>query len=1037
LKLRPIAFLLLACLLLVMPAMAQSPNGTISGRVVDPSGAVVPGADILVVNEATQVQYPTKTNAEGIYVVPNLPPGMYLLQVSRIGFKTIIKPDIILHVQGALAINFTLPIGAASVTVTVKGGTPLVNTQSASVSTVIDRQFVNDLPLNGGSFNTLLQLTPGVVIAPSDNNGGNPGQFSISGQRTDANNFTVDGVSANFGVSLGRNGYLGAAGTGSAQAFSALGGTSSLVSADDLQEFRIDTSSFAPEFGRQPGGQVVLSTRSGTNEFHGAIYDYFRNDVMDANNWFANQAGLPRAAERHNDFGGVFGGPIFKNRTFFFLSYEGARLRQPQTAIIQVPSAYARSYALENAPALSPFLDAYPQPDDKASIPGVYSSPFTGNFSAMASLDAGSVRIDHEINRRFSIFGRFSDAPSLVESPTLSLSTLTSSEVSTRTLTVGVNMQLTPLLANFVRVNYSMQSADTLSNLTSLGSATPLPPSSLIDTLSPTNTFGDFYSADLGGDDLQFGPTARNRAVQWNVVDDLSLVDGTHEFKFGGDYRAILSRTAPPTNIISFSANSVQDFLATGQGFLVALTSASAHFLTTAFSAYAQDTWKTTPRLTLNYGVRWELDPAPSPLGSTTFAAWNGVNDPATMSLASSGASLWNTTYGNFAPRFGIAYSLTKNGDFVVRAGAGVFYDLGVGNAANVASTFPNDAVQFVPSATVPVTNLAPYLPSLTLNPPYGGLIFAFSRHLTLPRSYQWNVALEKSLGGTQVVSATYVGQVGQDLLRMEGLVSPNASFQPGAIIYVTQNDASSNYNALEVQYRRMLASGFQALLNYTWSHSLDDASDDTASAISGTVLSNRSDWGSSSFDVRNSFSGAITYEIPAATKAGTLALLTRDWSLATIIVARSGFPFNALLVTNGQIGAQFPRPNRVPGQPSWLPTPSAPGGKALNPAAFSTPPVGQQGNEARNDISGFGLTQVDLSVSRSLPLSDRLNLRFRVDAFNVLNHPNFANPYAYIGASPAYLESPFTLNYGLGGLNSLFQEGGPRSLQVSLHLTF
>jgi len=196
-------------------------------------------------------------------------------------------------------------------------------------------------------------------------------------------------------------------GTGASQAFNALGGTSSLVSVEALQEFRVETSSFAPEFGRSPGGQVLLSTRSGANDFHGGIYEYFRNDVLDANDWFANQAVQPRAAERHNDFGGFGGGPVRRDRTFFFVSYEGARLRQPNTVIVPVPSAYARSIASSN---IAPFLNGYPQPDDRTVTPGVYVANFTGNFSAPSTLNAGSVRIDHTFNKRFSIFGRYNEA---------------------------------------------------------------------------------------------------------------------------------------------------------------------------------------------------------------------------------------------------------------------------------------------------------------------------------------------------------------------------------------------------------------------------------------------------------------------------------------------------------------------------------------------------------------------------------------------------------------------------------------------------
>lgn len=229
---------------------AQSPNGIINGLVLDPTGSAIAGAEIRIANDATGVQYTGKTNGEGIYVVTNLPPGPYRLQVSKIGFKTLIKPDIILNVQDSLAINFTLPVGAASETITVTGGAPLVNTESGSVSTVIDHRLVENLPLNGRSFNALLQLTPGVVIAATSTY--NQGQFSIAGQRTSGNNFLVDGVSANFGVSAQPT--IGTSG-GATQAFSALGGTSSLVSVEDLQEFRVETSSFAPEFGRTRAGK--------------------------------------------------------------------------------------------------------------------------------------------------------------------------------------------------------------------------------------------------------------------------------------------------------------------------------------------------------------------------------------------------------------------------------------------------------------------------------------------------------------------------------------------------------------------------------------------------------------------------------------------------------------------------------------------------------------------------------------------------------------------------------------------------------------
>src|SRR5579859_5640699 len=445
------------CLSFAYSSAAQSPTGTISGIVTDPTGATIPSAEVIVVNDATRVQVSGKTNGEGIYVVPNLPPGNYRVQVSKIGFKTIIKQDIVVNVQDALAINFALPLGAMSEVVTVTGGAPLVNAESGSVSTVIDRQFVENLPLNGRSFNTLLQLTPGVVIAPSNAN--NPGQFSVAGQRTSANYFSVDGVSANFGVGLSLSGN----GTGAGQAFSVLGGTSSLVSVEALQEFRVETSSFAPEFGHAPGGQVLLTTRSGTNSLHGGIYEYFRNDVMDANDWFGNQARITKAAERHNDFGGFLGGPIFKDKTFFFFSYEGARLELPQTEVTEVPSEFARTTA---ATQLAPYLNAFPVPNDRTITPGVYTSQFTGDFSNSATLNATSIRFDHRINSYSSIFGRYNYAPSeTVQRPaggtasSAVLSNLSPASENTQTLTLGFDMAASSRVANALRANYSTQNA--------------------------------------------------------------------------------------------------------------------------------------------------------------------------------------------------------------------------------------------------------------------------------------------------------------------------------------------------------------------------------------------------------------------------------------------------------------------------------------------------------------------------------------------------------------------------------------------------
>jgi hypothetical protein len=1024
LRLRSIFYCSLLFLFAVPLSVAQSPVGTISGIVMDSSGGAIAGAEVLAVNDATRMQYPGKTNQEGIYLVSNLPPGPYRIQVSKTGFKTIIKPDIALNVQDALALNFTLPLGAISEIVTVEGGAPLVNTESASVGTVIDRKFVESLPLNGRSFNTLLLLTPGVVIAPSSSD--SPGQFSVAGQRTDANNFTVDGASANFGV--GSGGFLGNTGSGSTQSFSALGGTSSLVSVDALQEFRVETSSFAPEYGRAPGGQVVLVTRSGTNDFHGEVFDYFRNTVMDANDWFANQAGNPRAAEHHNDFGGVFGGPIWKNRTFVFFSYEGARLDVPQTAEIQVPSSYAR----QSAPRLlAPILAAYPMPNDVTAIPGVFTNSFTGTYSNRATLNATSIRIDHALTSRFLIFARYNDAPSSTHQRTDNLADVNTLETNTRTLTLGLNMMLKSGLSNSVRGNYSTQSVNSIYQMDSFGGAAPLAPSVLLGPLRQSDSLGYFALSDAT--DFFIGPYTRNKATQFNFTDDLSASAGLHGLKFGGDYRAIFLDQGVYHNGLYYYGPTVSDFLRTGAVSLSSGTNKRSQILTQAMSLYAQDIWKLKPRLRLTYGLRWELNPAPSPRHGTFLASWTNIDNPAKLALAPFGTPVYATTYGNVAPRIGMAVRLDQKGTIVVRAGGGLYYDLGTGAAASIGAFFPNSSDEFTMNLAFPVSDPSVYVPPTSVAPPYG-LVQAMDPKLRLPRSYQWNVALEKSFAG-QVVSASYVGQAGRSLLRNEAFYQPNANF--ASAFEVNVNSARSNYSGLQLQYRRPLSHSVQILANYTFSHSLDNASNDVVESTPGVIISGASDYASSQFDVRQSFSSALSINLPAVGKGLWVSGITKDWSLQSVIVARTGFPFNAAIYGSSPGGYAASRPDLVPGQPVWIKTASAGGGRSLNPAAFSIPATTRQGTEGRDDIPGFGLTQMDLSLGRLFPIHERSKLQLRVDVFNLLNHPNFANPIGLIQFGPSYFQSSQMLNNGLGGLNPLFQQGGPRSMQLSAKISF
>ena len=335
-----------------------------------------------------------------------LKPAQYRLTVTAPGFKQTNLDMLEVHAQDNLSESVLLDVGSSSEEVSVQADVEQIET-SASVATTIDRKFIENMPLNGRSFQALIALTPGNVTAKTYYT--NSGQFSVNGQRTDANYFSIDGVSANVGITQGSNVYLGAAGGGAAQATSNNGGYNNLVSIDAMQEFKIQTSSFDAEYGRSTGAQLAIVTRSGTNKFHGTAFEYLRNSIFDANNWFNNNVGLARQAEKQNDFGGVIGGPILHDKLFFFASYEGLRLRVPESRQDVVPTTYARNLA----PALvAPLLKAYALPSAGQDIPGNYTGLFYAAFSNPSTLNATSVRLDFSPTARLNVFVRGDVAPS-------------------------------------------------------------------------------------------------------------------------------------------------------------------------------------------------------------------------------------------------------------------------------------------------------------------------------------------------------------------------------------------------------------------------------------------------------------------------------------------------------------------------------------------------------------------------------------------------------------------------------------------------
>jgi hypothetical protein len=1049
---------------------AQSETATVSGQVVDPSGLNITGAQVKLVDIDRDTSTSATTNNTGLYTFPSVRPGRYRMEVIAAGFKVVNVTGVTVNVQDHLEQNFKLVVGSVSESITVEGGAPLVDTESATVSTVVDRNFAENLPMNGRSFQSLIQLTPGVVLTA--NNGADTGQFSVNGQRANSNYWTVDGVSANIGINATGSPGSGLAGTlGSTSVF---GGTNSLVSVDALQEFRIQTSTYAPEFGRQPGAQISIVTRSGANQFHGTAFDYFRNDALDANDWFngfTNNPPLPKAEERQNDFGATFSGPIVKGKTFFFFSYEGLRLRLPETSLTLVPDTnpldpFSRQFAL---PALVPYLNAFPLPngpevlDPNGNHQGI--AQFNGSYSDPGTLDAYSLRIDQKLNDRLSLFGRYDYSPSKLSQRggyLTALSTVVPMTTTTQTATVGATWAMSPVAANDFRLNYSSTDASSSYYLDSFGGATSLGRLPFPGSFTTQNAIFQFTVLALGNNSsFLAGASAHNQQRQINILDGVSIQKGSHSLKFGIDYRRLSPRFDSPAYT---QENFFLDIPSAETGTSLANLVDSdlpVTFLFRNLGIFAQDTWHIVPRLTMTYGLRWDVDLVP--ISGPEFNAVTGfdLSNLSNLALLPAGTPPYKTKWGNFAPRIGLAYQVSQSQRWqtVLRGGLGVFYDLATSEAGNNVGLvqYPFGSTAFI-VANFPLTAAAaappPILPPNATN---FGTLNASDPNLESPYTLQWNVAVEQALGNQQTMSVSYIGAAGRRLIQTAAIYSPNPNLYAAELI---TNAGTSDYDALQLQFQRRLSRGLQALASYSWSHSLDTGSAGSLGSGSNALLGVNTNLnrGSSDFDIRNAFSTGLTYDVPAPKSNAFANALLRGWSTENIVQARSAPPVDVYYDVFGQLSNGFvtnARPDVVAGQPRYLYGPEYPGRKAFNPVAFTTPPLDpatglpvRQGDLPRNALRGFGATQWDFAVHREFHIHESLRLQFRAEMFNVLNHPNFGPPVGDLQSpsaiNPQFGQSTQMLgrslaggNLGSGAFDPLYQLGGPRSIQFGLKLLF
>jgi len=1034
-KLQHLIFLIVA-LLLPNLLLAQSFRGSIRGQVVDPNGNAIVGAKISAKNSGTGQVRETVTGEDGAYVLAELPAGEYVVVAEYAGLSPV-GQNVIVNVGSDTSANFDLTrVEKRLEELTVTEESPVIDTTRDVLNEVVDQKLVEELPLNGRDFGKLVALSPGATVDPSGVAGtqGGFGQFNINGNRDRSNNYMLDGTDNND--PFFNNSALNQTGIGGAPA--------SLLPIDAIQEFNLQ-SQFGAEYGRNSGSVVNIVTRSGTNTLHGSAFEFFRNSALDARNYFNSDA--QKSVFQNSNFGASIGGPIVKDKTFFFGAYEGQRERVGSDFLLLVPTQpqiqEARTIAgaingTPSNPIINPGLDAilafYPK-SNTSEIPGVVRDTNNGN-NFIAKIDENLTNTElltgrYAFSQSYQIFpfgspggyGTGSRLPQFAQT----------SPTRVQVVSVSLLSSLSPSKINEVRFGYSRYRTSF---------------SSLDADFDPSSVGLNFGTGKLGLPEFDFtnienlGATGfsvpRGRTSQtFQILDNFTWLKGRHTFKFGGEFRrAAISNFNDNlergifefTAGVGLSTDPVVDALAnfyTGgsQDTTDCCTSVSVDTGNTqrttynnGFSFFAQDDYRMSSKFTLNYGLRWEYF---GPLSEKNNLLSNLGQDGNLAMVGTDGLNgLYKRDLHDFGPRLGFAWQVAKN--TVVRAGYGIYYDyvpqdILIANFTTSAGVATNPIgpkailpLNFDPTAfngTNPTAN-APIMNGIAAAP-YS--IFVTPQNFHSPYTQNWNFNVQQKLVENASFEARYVGSKGTHLVRLTDLNEPNAnSVSPnpnyGAMDELTPS-SSSSYNALQAIGRVQNVHGISGFAAYVWSKSIDDASDGIdfvpGAAFPQDPGNLPAERGPSLFDTRDRFTAAINYELPSS---GSRPRLGSGWELNSIVTIQSGRPIPIANSTDTSGRFYFnQRPNVVPGVnpilPNWTPSTGY-----LNPLAFIQPAYGTFGDLGRDSIFGPGYANVDFSITKNTRLTERLNLQLRVEFFNIFNHPNFALPANTI--IPGYIDN-------------------------------
>jgi hypothetical protein len=1067
------ALALLLSYLLAGASPAQTFRGSILGTVNDPSGAVVAGATVTATNTATGVARSTVTDTSGGFVISELPVGTYEVSVKQEGFQTGLVPGVEVSVSAERRVDVTLQTGAVTEQVTVTADVPLVETTSDVLGGTVTAQQIQNLPVNGRDFTKLLVLVPGATGDPSGatDSPGSFGLFSSNGNRGRSNNYLLDGTDMN-------DGYRNLPAINEAGVF---GTPATILPVEAIAEAAI-LSNFEAEYGRNAGAVVNIVTKSGGNEIHGSVFEFVRNDIFDARNFF-NFKPDDQTAFRNNQFGFAVGGPFVKNKTFWFVAYEGQRERVGLNSVARVPDPLEIA-ALGGAtnPVIANLLARNPFPTPNRAVPLFSDQPNVSvTTRALNDVDSLIVKVDHSFNEKHQLVGRYFFGNSDQSFP---LAILAGGVLP------GFNT-VTPTRVNLVALSYLWVVSDTQVNELRFGynrfDEEFLPEDGDFDPRSIGLETGIQGPQDFGLPQIRisgFTPIGATLSVprgrvdtNFHVVDNFSWKLGKHDVKLGYEFRRTFVNgffDAGYRGRLDF--DSLEDFLA---GRLSGGRSARGDSRRGTFqnshAFFVQDSYRYSKNLTFNYGMRWDY-----------YGVIGEERDRFSILDPSAGLvqvdQLYPKDYNNFSPRVSVAWDVTGKGKTVVRAGYGVFFDafsqdffvgqlpFNTFNPGPAYNPFGSDPVLFSFST---VSEIQPGVPVYTDY--LDSDVFTVDQNLATPYVQNFNLNVQHELFSGGVLTVGYVGSQGRKLFRYrdinqsvpgQGSARPfdNGPFAPsgGTFFYVNELEtaAVSNYNALQVDFELRNRHGFSSTVNYTWSHSLDNASDGQDYVANATQPndSNRPDleYGNSNFDVRNRFVWTFNYDFPHFTDEAKW--ITQGWSINGVTTLRSGSPFhvNFLFIDDFDgTGEFFPRPDLVGDPYAGTSTPD----NFLNLSAFAVPCLldssgscvpGTQhaGTLGRNSLIGPDYKNFDFSVYKSTHIAENVELQLRFEFFNLFNHPNFSSPLLpgfavdagfngieANGRGGGFLPNTVTPDVGIG--TPFHGGGGSRNIQLGVRLQF